>query len=351
MNPRSINRILVIKLRHLGDVLLTSPVFRCLKQALPHASIDAYIYKESEPLLAGHPAINRFFLYDRSWSQRSLWHRLQQEKRLLQDIAQQKYDLVLHLTEGDRGALAALVSGASIRVGVDPGRSGFIGKRKIFTHLVKNCPGYRHAVERNLDALRVIGIFPEPEERILDFFIPEEARQKVESFTDFVAIHPVSRWRFKSLESRKMAAVVQALVDRGEKVILTSGSDLRELQMIDEIMKLVDKENVTSLAGTLTLKQLGALYLRARALITVDTVSLHIASALHVPVVALFGPTSEKNWGPWRHPRARVVAQALPCRPCHLDGCGGSKRSDCLDTLSVDAILEAYEAVRELVLV
>lgn len=117
------------------------------------------------------------------------------------------------------------------------------------------------------------------------------------------------------------------------------------MDMVEEILDLANVEGAISLAGQLSLKELGALYLKSRGLITVDSVPLHMASALKVPVVALFGPTSEENWGPWQHPRARVVAEAMPCRPCYMDGCGGSKRSDCLDTLSIQAILNAYEEV------
>lgn len=345
MHFEQVRRILVIKLRHLGDVLLTTPVFHTLKKFLPNASIDAYIYSESLPMLEGHPDISQFLLYDRAWKKLPLYKRLKEEAALLLKIRAQGYDLVINLTEGDRGALAALISKAPLRVGFDPGSSGFLGKRKIFTHLVKNCHRPRHAVERNLDALRKMGFFPSWEDRQLDFIIPPSATEKVKQWKDFVAIHPVSRWRFKCLPPERMALLISELRKRGEKVILTSGPDPHEKALIEDIMKLVKDSEVISLAGELSLKELGALYLQARALITVDSVPLHIASALQVPVVALFGPTSEESWGPWRHPHARVVAQSLPCRPCHLDGCGGSKRSDCLDTLSIQEILRAYDAV------
>jgi heptosyltransferase-3 len=73
-------------------------------------------------------------------------------------------------------------------------------------------------------------------------------------------------------------------------------------------------------------------------------VPLHMASALKKPVVAIFGPTSDAAWGPWRNPRAKVVAQNISCRPCYQDGCGGSKYSDCLHTLPVERVLEALDS-------
>lgn len=378
MQLSNVRRVLVIKLRHLGDVLLAAPVFRILQSALPNASIDAYIYRESQPMLEGHPAISRFFLYDRSWKKLAFFQRMREELAILWEMRKRQYDLVINLTEGDRGALVALISGAPIRVGFDPGEKGFFRKRKIFTHLVKNCSKPRHAVERNLDAVRCLGIFPPVEERIIDFAIPPAAKEvvaqieaRISSLTppisqeslrlgpwlrstiaaidkprrDFLIIHPVSRWRFKCLPSQKIVHLIEALRRRGEKIVLTAGPDARECEMIEEILQLAGEEGIISLAGKLSLKELGALFLQTKAVITVDSVTLHLASALKVPVVALFGPSSEENWGPWQHPKARVVAEALSCRPCHLDGCGGSKRSDCLDRISIGAIIKAYEEV------
>ena len=117
---KNVRKILIIKLRQLGDVLLTTPTFTALKNRLPDAQIDAYVYSESIPLLEGHPAITSFLSYDRNWKKRSLPFRLYQEWKLLSEIRRRRYDLVIQLTEGDRGAIAAKYSGAKIRVGFDP---------------------------------------------------------------------------------------------------------------------------------------------------------------------------------------------------------------------------------------
>ena len=174
----SVKKILIVKLRHHGDVLLSSPVFSLLKKRFPHAEIDAFVYSETVPMLEGHPAVAGFFAYDRSWKKRGFFGRMAKEFGLLRAIRRKKYDLVLNLTEGDRGALAALASGAPIRVGYDPEGKGFWGKKKVFTHIVKNCKTPRHAVEKNLDALRRIGIFPSARERELTYDIPDEARKR-----------------------------------------------------------------------------------------------------------------------------------------------------------------------------
>src|SRR5258708_266617 len=115
-----IKKILVIKLRQLGDVLLSGPVFTALRGRFPDALIDAYIYSEAFPLLEGHPGIDRLIGYDRNWKKEGVWKRIGHEVRLWRKIRSEGYDLVVNLTEGDRGGLAALVSRAQIRVGFVP---------------------------------------------------------------------------------------------------------------------------------------------------------------------------------------------------------------------------------------
>ncbi|MBS0625098.1 MAG: putative lipopolysaccharide heptosyltransferase III [Verrucomicrobia bacterium] len=341
---KSVKKILVVKLRHLGDVLLTGPVFGALKGAMPQATIDAFIWSESVPMLEGHPAIDGFVEYDRGWKKLGL-KRFIQEWKLLRKIRRGGYDLVINLTEGDRGAMAAKISGAKIRVGFDPKGSGLWGKKGLYTHVVKSCPGLRHTVERNLDAVRRIGIFPTLEERDLSLRVPDEAMRSVEKrigTAPFVLIHPTSRWRFKCWPADRMRALAKKLIERGERLVFTSGPDRLEVEMVQEIVKGLPAVN---LAGQISLKELAALIQKSKALICVDSVPMHMASALKAPVVAIFGPTSDVTWGPWRNSRSRVVAQKLSCRPCYQDGCGGSKMSDCLHTLSVAQVLSAFDSL------
>jgi len=345
----TVKRVLVIKMRHHGDVLLTSPLFTQLKKTIPQAEIDAFIYADTLPMLEGHPAIADFLFYDKAWKKLSLFKKLAKEFSLLRKIRAKGYDLIINLTEGDRGAIAALFSKSGIRVGFDPKKEGFFGKRRLYTHLAKPCPHPRHTVERQLDVLRRIGIFPEDRELFLH--VPEDARQKILSLLkqeeiypqDYLVIHPVSRWRFKCLAAQQMANLLKALHAQGTPLVLSAGPDAQEIAHIEEILSLAPEVPVLNCAGKLTLKELAALIQMSRGLLCVDSVPLHIASALKIPVVALFGPTSEQNWGPWNHPQARVVTQPFSCRPCYQDGCGGSKKSDCLLSLPQSKILAALE--------
>lgn len=335
----NVKRVLVVKLRHLGDVLLTTPVFAALKEALPQAQIDAYIYEEAKGVLEGHPAITNLIGYDRNWKEQGFFCRLKNEFSLLWKLRKQSYDLVINLTEGDRGVLVAKFSGAKIRVGFSP--KGKL-QRKWITHIVKHCPSLRHRVEKNLDALRRIGIFPDEASRDLFFHIDENTIHSMQQPEPFILIHPTSRWRFKCLPIPKMRTLVQKLLSQGKNVILTSGPDPVEIGMVQAIAR---GTTAKVLAGKTTLKELGALIASSEMLICVDSVAHHLASALKKRVIAFFGPTSQVTWGPWRNPNAKILSKGLSCQPCYQDGCGGSKYSDCLATLVVDQILGEMDSL------
>lgn len=330
---RGVKKILVIKLRQLGDVLLTGPVFHVLRKRFPEAKLHAYVYKESFDMLEGQ--VDQLIGYDRGWKKLGFFGRVAKELRLWKQLRREGYDLVINLTEGDRGAIAAKAAKARIRVGFKPkGR----WQKKLYTHVVKDCPSLRHTVERNLDALRRIGIFPEEDERILTMKVSEE--RVVEG--DFVLVHPSSRWRFKCWPEKKMRELTKWLIGKGKKVVFTSGPDKVETEMVGRIVEGLD---VINLSGEITLKQLGALIRDCEYLVCVDSVPFHMASALKSKVVAIFGPTSEVTWGPWQNPKARVVTKNVSCRPCYMDGCGGSKMSDCLATLGVGDVIRAIDSL------
>ncbi|MBU6446682.1 MAG: putative lipopolysaccharide heptosyltransferase III, partial [Verrucomicrobia bacterium] len=261
------------------------------------------------------------------------------EWALWKQIRQARYDLVINLTEGDRGALAAKISRAPVRVGFEPKGKW---QKDLYTHVVKHCPTLRHTVEKNLDALRRIGIFPPLEQRELFLSLTQEAKTRVEGSVNspFVLIHPTSRWRFKCWPAEKMRALTEILLRKGKQVVFTAGPDAAEQEMVAQITEGLD---VLNLSGKISLQDLAAWIDRSELLVCVDSVPFHMANALKKRVVALFGPTSDVTWGPWRNPDARIVAQNISCRPCYMDGCGGSKMSDCLATLDVRSVIRAID--------
>jgi heptosyltransferase III len=349
INLDSVKRVLVVKLRHHGDVLLTSPVFRVLKQRAPHVEIDALVYRDTREMLAGHPAISTIHAIDRSWKKLGYATQARREGELFQALRARRYQLLIHLTDHWRGAWLSLLLGP--RWSVAPARPGRFWKHA-FTHrypLPKLRP--RHTVETNLDALRRLGIQPAEDEKRLWLEPGDEANARVDALLaaagiapkSFLHVHPTSRWLFKAWTEERNAELLRRLVAEGHRVVLTGAPDPREKAIAGRILAAAGP-GVLDLSGQLTLRELGALAGRARLFFGVDSAPMHIASAMGTPVVAMFGPSGEYEWGPWGVPH-RIVASGHPCRPCGNDGCGGGKVSECLTTLTVDRV---HAAIHEL---
>lgn len=344
-----LRRVLVIKLRHHGDVLLTSPVFSTLKNHAPHLKIDALLYQDTAEMLTLHPAIEEIHTIDRAWKRAGLLTQAQQEWALLSRLRSKRYDLVIHLSEHPRGAWVKRLTGA--RYGV----ARRLGNRdrwwqNSFTHLFPWAPGNtRHTVEIHLDALRRIGLQPDFSERRLVLEPGLDAKRHIAeilaarglSSKGFIHLHPTSRWLFKCWAEDKVTALMQALQSQGHTLVVSSAPDARELAMLERILRPLTQP-VVNLGGQLTLKQLAALTAQAKLFIGVDSAPMHIAAAMQTPVLALFGPSGDKEWGPWMVPH-RVITSDHSCRPCGQDGCGGGKISECLTTLPVERVLAAAQ--------
>lgn len=348
----AIRRALVIKLRHQGDVLLSSPVFSVLKAHAPDCEIDALIYADTAPMLELHPAIDRIHVINRQAKTLGALAQFKAEWRLLQALRHRHYDLIVHLTDHPRGAW--LSRGCHATWSVARRRSGR-GRwwAKSFTHLYRGpLQSPRHTVEQDLDALRRIGIHPGVEERSLTLVAGADADDRVTRLlgeigmaaAPFIHIHPASRWFFKCWAIDKMAALIDRLHTEGHRIVLTAAPSSDEMKLIAALQQRLTRPAL-SLAGQLSLKELAALTARARLFVGVDSAPMHIAAAMGTPTVALFGPSGDKEWGPWGVAHRIVASDAHPCRPCGIDGCGGGKVSDCLENLPIDRV---YRAVQEL---
>jgi heptosyltransferase-3 len=345
-----VRRALVIKLRHHGDVLLSSPVFSVLKTHAPHIEIDALVYADTAEMLSGHPAIDTLHVIDRQWKNLGLIAQAGAEWRLLQTLRARRYDLIVHLTEHPRGAWLARFIGARWSVALAMKQRGNFWQNA-FSHFYSK-PGnaLRHTVERNLDALRRIGVYPGEDERALTLTPGREAEARIIMLLreqgieakQFIHIHPASRWHFKCWPIEKMAALINRLHAKGHRVVLTAAPDAAEAAMIEAIQARLQQPAIT-FNGQLSLKELAALTARAQIFIGVDSAPMHIAAAVGTPAVALFGPSGDKEWGPWGVAHRIITSDTHPCRPCGIDGCGGSKVSDCLTSLPVDRVHRAVQ--------
>lgn len=350
-----VRRTLVTKLRHHGDVLLTSPVFTTLKRLAPQMEIDALVYRETLPMLENHPAIARIHTIDRDWKRRGASTQLAGEWALYRALRERGYDLLVHLTEHPRGATLAHLLRPRFAVTRERPRREWLWQRR-FTHfyrLPQRTP--RHAVEANLDALRRIGAYPTTADKKLVLVPGAAAAARIDALLvekgiengGFIQAHPGSRWMFKCAPAALSAELFARIVREGHRLVITGAPDARERALVDAIVALIEpalRTRIVDVTGLLSLQELAALTARARAFVGVDTAPMHIAAAMGTPTVALFGPSGEHEWGPWQVAQRVVVSRAHPCRPCGLDGCGGGKVSECL-MLDVDDVYAAFAAL------
>ena len=351
VDTNRIRRALVIKLRHHGDVLLAAPVFQALQNHIPGIETDALIYADSHPMLSLHPAVAQIHTIDRRWRDMALRPKMQAEIALWRSLRARRYDLLIQLTEHPRGAWLARSLRPRYSVARRyPGRRGRAWSTS-FTHLYDVPAKPRHTVETHLDALRRMGIALGPLDRHLLLVPGADAERRVGELlaahglnhdAAFVLLHPTSRWMFKSWPENQTRALLERLLATGARVVLSCGPAPDERAANARLA--AGLSGIVDLSGQLTLKELSALIARAQILVSVDSAPMHMAAAVGTPVVVLFGPSGEDEWGPWQV-KARVLTSEHSCRPCHLAGCGDGRISDCLGAISVD---RTFEAVSEL---
>jgi heptosyltransferase-3 len=348
-----LDRVLVIKLRHHGDVLLASPVFSVLKRHAPQLEIDALAYADTAAMLSGHPAIAQLHLVDRQWKHAGVAAQAGGEWRLWQALRARRYDLIVHLTEHRRGLWLTRLLKPRFAVAPRP-RKTTAAWAGTFSHLYQlpESGNRRHTVETHLDALRRIGVAPAEDERGLTLVPGAAAEARIDALLaehglhprSFLHLHPASRWMFKTWPAARSAELISRLAADGHRIVLTSAPAASEMALNAAIAAQAGVA-VTDLSGTLSLKELAALTGRARLFVGVDSAPMHIAAAMGTPAVALFGPSGDIEWGPWRVAQRIVVSNRHPCRPCGMDGCGGSKVSECLTTLPVARVLDEVRSL------
>jgi heptosyltransferase III len=343
----SLKNVLVIKLRHHGDVLLTSPVFEILKTSYPHLNIDALVYLDTAAMLTLHPAIHQVHVIDRQWKKLGIRQQIYQEWRLFQHLRKQQYDLIIHLTEHHRGALLTRLLRPQYAVAPQHRKGKWY--RSAFTHLFPILPGNtRHTVEMHLDAIRRLGAHPQTTPHLT--LIPgESAEHRIQELLEqhhlkkkkFLVFHPTSRWLFKTWTDTQSIELIHQLHEHKYPIVITAGPDAHELQVIDQLNNHCGNKFI-NLAGKLSLKELAALIHHAHLFVGFDSVPAHIAAAQQTPAVVLFGPSGEKEWHPWQVPH-RVLTTEVSCRPCGQAGCGNSWRSDCLEKIQTHEVMKAIK--------
>ncbi|MGA9753821.1 MAG: putative lipopolysaccharide heptosyltransferase III [Desulfobaccales bacterium] len=338
MPTPSYNRILVIKLKQPGDVLVSTPVIGALKEAWPESRVTYLVPKGTEDMVSGHPGLDGLMVADR---RNETWG---QALRFIRDLRRQRFDLVLELSGGDRGAIYSWLSGARERLGFAHPRQPFWQRHGCFTRLLPRPPVKMHMVDQNLAAVRSLGI--EPVKPRLQFFWDDQVEQKIRNLLaslglaekPFAVMHPGAGWSFKCWTPPGYARVIEFFQEEwGLTTVLTGTRSPHEQELLAAVHQECRAAPI-DLAGRLSLKELGALISKARLFFGMDSAPMHLAAAVNTPAVGLFGPSGVFNWGPWGEGHL-VIKKDWDCLPCGRDGCQGSKISRCLGELTPAEVL------------
>jgi ADP-heptose:LPS heptosyltransferase len=285
-------RILIIQLKRIGDVLLSTPVIAALRAHAPDCHVTLALDSGTDSL---GPALGADRVLARG---RNFWR----------GLAGGGFDICLDLTGNDRSALAAFVSRAPRRITW----SRFAKKplrRAVYTEFVESSVKTRHTANHHTDLLRALGVAVEGIPMTLA--LPEEARaEAAEALANarepFVVVHPGTARAEKYWLPERWAEVISALrKEHGLAVVLTGSKASDERVHLDAIQATLP-EPCIDLSGKLSLLGSAAVLERARLVCAVDSAPVHFADALGRPVVALFGPTNPFHWRP-RRATARLV--------------------------------------------
>ena len=349
-------RILLIRLRLIGDVVFTTPVIRALKRALPDAHLTYLVERESAAVVRGNPHLDELIIIRRS---RGV-SRVLDDLRLARTLRHRRFDIVIDMHGGPRSGWLTLATGAPQRIGYAiPGRTW------MYTRSVPRPRELRprHSVHNQWDLLQAIdgwsGGAPDPVQDAVEMAPNAVVERKVAdrlascgitASDELIVVHvsagnPFRRWP----EASFVRLVTGLAAAPARRLILSSGpSDKRAADRIGRAARAAlgpaAADHVVDF-GDFDLAELRALVVRSRLFIGGDTGPLHVAATTSTPVVAVFGPTLPERSAPWRNPlhaTESVAVRGLSCRPCDQRVCvPGDFR--CLTTLPPDDVLAAAE--------
>ncbi|MGH7231745.1 MAG: putative lipopolysaccharide heptosyltransferase III [Nitrospiraceae bacterium] len=328
--------ILVIKLRYIGDVLLATPVLRALREGFPKARVTMAVNRGTEEIVTGNPDAHEVVVVDREG--------LAADIRFLRDLRRRRFDCVLDLTDADRSAMMAWASGAPVRIGFNDEHRW---RGLLYTSVVAAPPGHR--IERDLAAVRALGIEPKSDQPVLNMSKQDDAEaagllneigietSDAPGRRPLVLLHPGARYWFKAWPAERFAELADRLSEAyGCEVLVGGGSQDRAMA---EAIQARARVPLKSLAGRAGLRHFAAVVKRCAVFIGNDSGAMHIAAAMDAPIVALFGPSNPAEWGP-RGRRVAVLYKGLDCRPCFHPTCRRGE-DHCMRQISVDEVFAA----------
>lgn len=333
------NRILVVKLDHFGDVILSTPVFSNLRKAYPNAALHALCGKWGSVVLENHPDVEKVIEYNSPIFCRSEEPTtLRQTRQLFRQLRKQKYDLLIEL-RGDWRIIrfSALrptpkrLCRASLQIANKFGFQRFSSK---------------HESCRNLDVLKHVGI-PTPIQNTT-FAISTENDQWVLSFLKdhqikqelpIITIHPGSPIDIKRWKPGRFAELADWLITQKRAQILFVGVP-DEIQIITQIQAYMKNESI-NLAGKTTIPQLASILQKSGMFIGNDSGPMHLAAAVDITTIGLFGPGDSNRFGPVGV-KCHTIQKKVDCPPCKGDVCKFGDEG-CMAKIQVKDVIDIVE--------
>ena len=345
-------KILIVKLSAIGDVVQTLPMMEALRSHYPQVHIDWLVEEEASDLLTGHPALQRVMVSRRkTWQKRlfrrgDFWSTLWEIGKFIRELRSVEYDWIIDNHGIFKSGLLVLLSRGRRKIGfraspgiADEGNYFFTKERYKALNIEK------HALERYLDLIAQVGV--RVGEPALNFPVPENALREAEKLLQkngfarhpLVIIHPMAKWPTKQWPLENFARVAHALAQKGASVVFTGGPD--DEKPVRELWQWIKTPpRVLNLAGQTHLQELAGLFSISDLVLTPDTGPMHLAAAVQAPLIALFGPTAPWRTGPYGNGHV-ILRKPLTCSPCFKKKC---PTMECMTSLTVEEVLEAVEA-------
>jgi lipopolysaccharide heptosyltransferase II len=321
-----VEKILVIKLRAIGDVLLSTPVIKNLKNNFPNASIDFLTEPQSTDILKGNSYLNDVIIFGRK------------EKgylRFLNSLKKRKYDLVIDLFCNPRSAQMAFSTRATYRVGYS-----FRLRKYAYNVLLKSRSNEVHNVDFNLDALRALGLNVNQRIPVLQIgsteteFAREFFKKEFLEGDKIVGLNAGGGWEAKLWGLPKFAELADRLIENYNYRVLIFWGPGQE-QIHETLKKMMRYKPV--IAPATSLKEMAALQKKCEFIVSNDSGPMHIAASVGVPTMGIFGPTRTDLQGPVGEDCVTVIKEGLVCLGCNLTVCKIGNM--CMTDLSVDDVL------------
>ncbi|MBU2540553.1 MAG: glycosyltransferase family 9 protein [Candidatus Omnitrophica bacterium] len=335
----NIKRILVIRLDRIGDVALTTPALRALRESFTHAKIYLLTRSYAKDLVVGNTDIDELLIFD---DKTSFFIEIMKKAKVLKG---KKFDLAIVLNPNFWSNFLSFAGGAIHRVGYDVAGSGFFLTKKIQD---RRAQYPRHEVEVNLEVVGSIGAHTNDKSLVISIskegesFAQDFLKNNNISYGDaLVAIHAGGFYHYTRWPAENFAKVCDYLIERyNAKPILVGSASERFLS--EKIVSLMKNPPIVAVGNT-NLTGLISLTKRCKLFIGNSSGPMHIAAALRIPVVGIFGNISPvdsfKNWGPWGEGHV-IVSKNLDCTNCQPADC---LSLDCMQLITVEDVLKAVE--------